>query len=74
MSETLRFVGVALAAMVAFRFANELGILGIDAEVSGNATQIAATDHATNSAKATLKQDALPKLGKAQVLIQYCTS
>ncbi|CAE7250015.1 tetA [Symbiodinium microadriaticum] len=30
-------------AMVAFRFANELGILGIDAEVSGNATQIAAT-------------------------------
>jgi len=69
MSETFRFVGVALAAMVLFRFVSELGLIGLDADKGGKATV-----SQVQSKNATASTPTVGKLGKNQVHIQYCTS
>jgi len=67
MSETLRFVGIALAAMVVFRFGSELGLIGLDGEKGGK-TGVGQVQSKNVTAPT------LGKLGKNQVHIQFCTS
>ncbi|CAE8724343.1 unnamed protein product, partial [Polarella glacialis] len=76
--ETLRFVGVALAAMVAFRFMSELGLGPDGAGSSTSAKDSLATPGDKNEASVTGPLENLtatkPNLGKGKVLIQFCSS